>query len=279
MEDEREKNFQRIKKIALEEHAAPSTYEMSYTITNKPVISDDDEYLAFNKLYLDKLEMGRRAHGALERGIVVEEALPKNRKECLDLYRRSRHPIDLTDIKLRIWQETLLEKIKEPTEREVIWVRGVMGNEGKTWFQKYAQSLFGYSRVAILDLKNKTANILHALRKFSLSTVDMFLFNDARADNYHSCCYTVLEYIKDGSATAPKFNSERIQFRTPNIVVVFSNNDPDLTQLSKDRWVIYYANKNELKCHTNRLLRRRNHPKYAQKPSEEEEEAGVEKET
>ena len=183
----------------------------------------------------------------------MEDALPKEYKEALLLYRKSQNPLNIMDVELRTWQQQLLDKIKSPTEREVIWIRGVRGNEGKTWFQKYLQSLFGYSRVAILDLKNKTANVLHAVRKFQLSTVDIFCFNDARSINHETCCYSVLEHIKDGSAIASKFNSERIQFRTPNIVVVFSNNEPDVKQLSKDRWAIFNATQKGLTDQTERL--------------------------
>ena len=59
-------------------------------------------------------------------------------------------------------------------------------------------------------------------------------------------CYEVLENIKDGRAIASKYASEIVQFRNPNVVIVFSNADPDMTQLSKDRWRVYYINKKEL---------------------------------
>ena len=44
-----------------------------------------------------------------------------------------------------------------------------------------------------------------------------------------------------------------LQFRTPNVVIVFSNAYPDMTQLSKDRWRVYYINKKGLSRQTNRL--------------------------
>ena len=40
----------------------------------------------------------------------------------------------------------------------------------------------------MLDLKSKTANIMHALGKFPLSTVDIFFFNDACAITNGCCC-------------------------------------------------------------------------------------------
>ena len=208
------------------------------------------ELLQYNNIYLEKLERGKSIYDILCEGCIMEDSLPNHHKQALEIYRKSRRPMEVSNIELRPWQQELLEKIQTPTEREVIWVKGIKGNEGKTWFQKYARSLYGYSRVAMLDLKSKTANILHALRKFPLSTVNIFFFNDARAINYESCCYTALEHIKDGSATASKFNSECIQFKTPNVVVVFSNSNPNVKELSKDRWKIYYiTNSGELNTH------------------------------
>ena len=70
-------------------------------MSNKSIIKDDDnddaEFFALNKLYLQKIEIGRRAHGAIVRGIVVEAALPKEWKNCLVLFRKNQSPFDLTD--------------------------------------------------------------------------------------------------------------------------------------------------------------------------------------
>ena len=38
------------------------------------------------------------------------------------------------DATLRIGQEKLLKYIK-PSEREILWIVGSMGNKGKSWFQ------------------------------------------------------------------------------------------------------------------------------------------------
>ena len=145
------------------------------------------------------------------------------------------------------------EFVNQPTDREIVWVKGERGNEGKTWFQNYVQSLLGTERVVQLNLKNSVGNIMHILRKLPLSTIDTFLFNDARSGQNEMRCYEILENIKDGRAIASKYASEIVQFRTPNVVIVFSNADPDMTQLSKDRWRVYYINKKGLSGQTNRL--------------------------
>ena len=45
----------------------------------------------------------------------------------------------------------------------------------------------------------------------------------------------MLEAIKDGTAINGKYQSEVVRFKTPNVVIVFSNDDPDVMQLSRDR--------------------------------------------
>ena len=51
--------------------------------------------------------------------------------------------------------------------------------------------------------------------------------------------YELLEEIKDGNAVSTKYDSKRLTFKTPNIVLVFSNEQPIITKISKDRWSIF----------------------------------------
>ena len=183
-----------------------------------------------------------------------EELLSKKHKEAFDLFQSRKFAINPNDdLKLYPWQQQAIDLMQKPTLREVIWMKGVRGNEGKTWFQKYAQSLLGRERVIQLDLKNSIGNIMQILRKLPLSTLDTFMFNDARSGLSETRCYDVLENLKDGCSIASKYSSEIIQFKTPNVVIVFSNADPDMTQLSKDRWKVFYINKDGLSSQEKRL--------------------------
>ncbi len=47
----------------------------------------------------------------------------------------------MTQVELRPWQQELTDIISIPSDSEVIWVRGVKGNEGKTWYQDYLATL------------------------------------------------------------------------------------------------------------------------------------------
>ena len=45
---------------------------------------------------------------------------------------------------------------------------------------------------------------------------------------------------------AAKFDSKELKFHTPNTIVVFSNEMPDVDQLSKDRWKIFQIRDEDL---------------------------------
>ena len=138
------------------------------------------------------------------------------------------------NVKIFPWQQQAVNLIQKPTYREDIWVKGACGNEGKTWLQKYVHSLLGRERVIQLDLKNSIGDIMQMSKKLPLSSIDTFMFNDARSGLSETRCYDVLKNIKDGRSIASKYSSEIIQFKTPNVVIVFSNADPNMNQLSKD---------------------------------------------
>lgn len=199
----------------------------------------EEKMLCANKEYLETIDLGKLINTILNKGVVLEESLYKPYKDALSLYRRQKPTRDMLEVELRPWQQELKTIIETPTEREIIWTLGTIGNEGKTWFQDYLAGLYGYARVVRLDLKLKTSNVLHVLSKRPLSSTDIFLFNERRAMNNEICNYTILESIKDGIAVSSKYNSNILQFKIPNVVVVFANRLPNTKELSKDRWKIF----------------------------------------
>ena len=122
----------------------------------------EEELLQDNRDYLDNIELGKQINTIIDKGVVQEESLSKHRKDALDLYRKQKPTRDMFQVELRPWQQELIEKIAIPTEREGISVQGIRGNEGKSRFQDYYLTVFyGHTRVVRLDLKMKTANVLH----------------------------------------------------------------------------------------------------------------------
>ena len=143
--------------------------------------------------YKRKLELGRILYEEAKEREIPEESLRREYKEAKELYIKHRMNIDLENVILRPWQESLLQYIK-PTNREIIWVIGKKGNEGKTWFQDYMESKFGWSKViAGMDIKLKKSSICHALTKRSLMTTDIFLFDVGKAQSDDAVNYELIE--------------------------------------------------------------------------------------
>ena len=197
--------------------------------------------------YKYKLSHGKVLYENVYKHNIPEESLRPEFKEMLDLYRKQRTYIDIDNVILRFWQARL-EEYMRPCYREIIWIIGKNGNEGKTWFQEYIESKYGgWSKVISgMDIKMKKSSICHALSKRSLMTTDIFLFDVGKANTDVGVNYEVLENIKNGKTIASKYDTKELKFRTPNIVAVFSNEGPHLKALVKDRWKIFHIKSGDL---------------------------------
>ena len=81
------------------------------------------------------------------------------------MFRAQQPTTDVDTAELLLWQKQLLDivSVDEMNDRKIIWIVGKEGNEGKSWFQSYLQSLHGEHRVARFDITNKTADLLHIM--------------------------------------------------------------------------------------------------------------------
>ena len=198
--------------------------------------------------YQRKLTLGKDIYKMIGEGIASYQALPNDMKEALNTYIEHQEDFrDVGNVELKPWQNELMKYI-EPHDREIIWVVGKDGNEGKSWFQKYVKSVFGTRRVVSgIDIKSNSASIFQALRKCSIVTADIFLFNIGKSMNkFDQINYDALEKMKDGEAFASKYNSQQLKIRVPNVVMVFSNSPPDFKELAKVRFRVFNINNNQL---------------------------------
>ena len=150
-------------------------------------------------------------------------------------------PDKMTDT-LRPWQQTLFQDIK-PSDRNIIWVVGRNGAEGKSWFQQYLVQHHGPQRVFDTTIEKRSDGILHALSKRVVSLIDLFIFNIPRSFSIDNVFYNPLEQIKNGQAISTKYDSKVLHFKTPNIVLVFANNKPYRNKMSLDRWQTFNIDK------------------------------------
>ena len=259
LELQREEQRQKIEEIAQEEDISINLCKE--VIVKAAILNEEElreELLANNQSYLDKIDLGRRITAIVDERIICEESLTREHKESLDLYRKQRPQFNIENVELRPWQEQALKLIEEPSERQVIWITGRNGNEGKSWFQSYMKTYFGFNRVFQADLRIRHASMCNVLKKRTLSSVDIFLFNDARSMAGEEInLYRILENIKDGQATASKYDNDNILMKTPNTVMIFSNRYPHTQKLSRDRWIIYNANQDGLNNVTLQVMKMR----------------------
>ena len=112
----------------------------------------------------------------------------------------------MEEIDWRGWQNDLRQYLYKPCNREIIWVVGEKGSEGKSFFQRNIHEEFGYSRVSALDLAESARDTFHILGKHCSSNTNIFLFNVARGEFLSNEQYKTLEKIKDGKASSPKYD-------------------------------------------------------------------------
>ena len=205
--------------------------------------------LKINKEFEEEVELGKALYKILNKGVVQEESFPPEWQRALDLYLKQGHQIDHDTVVLKPWQMELMKHIDNPSDRKILWVQGEKCGEGKTWFQKYVQSLLGRRRVVAggINIHSNSASIAHALSKRPLATTDIFLFNIGKARNREQeVNYSFIEDLKDGNVFASKYDSKELMIKVPNIVMVFSNSTPAVKELARDRWEIFSIENDEL---------------------------------
>lgn len=135
---------------------------------------------------------------------------------------------------LRDWQGKLLENLKlPPDDRTIYFVVDKDGNSGKTWFCSYHEKVYGNSTVL---MPGKKADQVYAFLQ-TLTSKTKTVFVDCPRAKGDLLQYDFLEELKNGRVMQTKYESRMQTFRVPH-VVVFMNQQPDMTKLSEDRYFI-----------------------------------------
>ena len=186
----------------------------------------------------------QKGEESLEKGMVIKDYIRRTNIDPKILRREYQKVIKTkaaepkVDVILKSWQEKLLELMK-PSEREILWIVGPVGNEGKTWFQKHLKDAYRV-KVFKTNIRRSAEGILHVLSKQFVPLIEIFLFNVPRSFDMDVFPYDLLEEVKDGEVESTKYDSSKLELNTPNIVMVFSNEAPNKERMSKDRWTIYF---------------------------------------
>lgn len=130
----------------------------------------------------------------------------------------------------RPWQGQLEEYLNEDADdRSIRFYVDHDGGKGKSWFQRYYFSKFPH-KTQILS-SGKRDDVAHVIDP----TKSVFFFNIPRGGMEY-LQYTILEQLKDRMVFSPKYNSQMKFLLCVPHVVVFSNEQPDYTKMSNDRY-------------------------------------------
>lgn len=177
---------------------------------------------------------------AVKSGMMNPVELRENHSEVaaryprfFDAYRLDNLPAPaITCHPLYKWQLDLSEELKHPpNDRTIYFIVDYEGNQGKTWFATYYQSL--HPKTYILEPGKKVD------MAYQLPDELRVVFIDCTREQNDILQYSFLESLKNGRVTSAKYES-RIKLYGRMHVVVLMNQDPDLNKLSKDRYVVIH---------------------------------------
>lgn len=137
---------------------------------------------------------------------------------------------EYTNITWKPWQQGILDSISQPADnRTVTWLYEETGNVGKTTITRYLAST---GKAYTPDI-SKIADMY-----YGYNYEPVIIFDIPRSKKEHmEHLYTAIEQFKNGSFSSTKYEPRHMLFRSPHLIV-FANFQPELQQLSKDRWNI-----------------------------------------
>lgn len=144
----------------------------------------------------------------------------------------SEHPSGCT-CEMFPWMLTALEKLEAQDDRQVLWVVDNKGSTGKTQFQKWLQrhrNAFARPGGTLKDFMNSMD-----AHDQSHGKADLVCINLVRCTKSEYWPYTTIENLKDGVVVSDKYHST-VASNNGRKVAVFSNEHPDLSALTDNRW-------------------------------------------
>lgn len=146
--------------------------------------------------------------------------------------------------KLWEWQQEATNYCLGPVKhREILWVSDPTGNSGKSMWRKFMGYHYGAARMQY----DSASNLIYQATQEPNKAI--FIVNLTRAkpqDIGRDDMYAALESIKDGDVRSNKYEGKTCLFMPPHVVVL-SNQLPDYTKLSKDRFRVWQIENNKIK--------------------------------
>lgn len=142
----------------------------------------------------------------------------------------------LQDDQLYDWQKDIIQILKkEPDDRKIYWFWDRKGGIGKSVFTKKICYEYG-----ALLLVGKSADMKHGIVEYKKAEYvfpEIVIMDLPRSFNKSYLSYTGIEEVKNGLFFSGKYEGRMCLFNSPTLIV-FSNEEPDYTKLSEDRYVV-----------------------------------------
>lgn len=134
------------------------------------------------------------------------------------------------------WEREIIQLISnEPDDRSIYWYWSREGNTGKTTFGKYL-----FLKHGAIILEGKRDNILNAILSYKQNTGDtpeLVIWDIPRSVDDQYISYEALEKAKNMFFYSGKYEGGMVAGNPPHLIV-FSNQPPTLSEMSRDRWVV-----------------------------------------
>lgn len=140
------------------------------------------------------------------------------------------------------WQQSVIDFVAEdPDSRTIRWIYEPTGNVGKSFLAKYLACQEG--TIISSGKANDVFNQLNAA--IETGTMPKIVILDVPRVVADYVSYQALEKLKDGCLYSGKYEGGVCIF--PDVhVLAFSNQKPDTSKMSRDRWKIYEIKEEEL---------------------------------
>jgi hypothetical protein len=145
------------------------------------------------------------------------------------------------EVSWKDWQDELIRLHDQPPHpRAIHWFVDRIGNSGKTFVTKFL-----YLKHGVLVANGKKADVFHQIAKRYEDEENENPFRMAILDiprhQSEFTNYGLLEEIKNGLIMSGKYEGGTVAFEVPHLVVM-SNDEPDYTKFSMDRWRVQFLN-------------------------------------
>jgi len=232
------------------------------TWENDEVVHPNIRFLCYRKAYLDAIKYIRKEdkQPLIEepdlvlnvfddcQGLTRTEMLKKCRSftevpGCLALANITcKSEIDIPAIILRDWQHSIIKLLKMPGDRSVHWFCDLEGGKGKSTFARYMYAAHPDDTLVLSALGGvrDCATIIDGAYMRGWNG-QLLILDLARAAE-HKAIYEPIEQIKNGFMNTTKYQGKELWLKRIPHVVIFANFPPDKSQMSADRWKVWYFN-------------------------------------